>query len=666
MELPDDRGRRRVVIEAVEPQVDGGLFPVKRVVGETVDVAADVFTDGHDALSAVLLYWREGDPTVHEAPLEPLPNDRWRGRFTVTAVGRYGFTVVGWVDHFKTWWTDLKKRVDAGQELDVELQIGALLVEEAAARSNGADRVALDAAARALLDAEAERRARAALALDPDLLARVSRHPDRHLETRFPTDLQVVVERERALFGAWYELFPRSCATEPGRHGTLRDVEARLEHIVEMGFDVLYLPPIHPIGRVHRKGANNTTVARPGDPGSPWAIGSEEGGHKSIHPELGSLEDLRHLVQAARTAGLEVALDIAFQVAPDHPYARHHPEWFRQRPDGTIQYAENPPKKYEDIFPFDFETTEWKALWKELEGVVRHWCEQGVRIFRVDNPHTKPFALWRWLIGSIRADYPDALFLAEAFTRPKIMHRLAKVGFSQSYTYFAWRNTKQELTEYARALFHTGLREYFRPSFWPNTPDILTEVLQLGGRPAFMLRAALAATMTATWGIYGPAFELLESEPLRPGSEEYLHSEKYEIRTWDLDRKGNLSDYVGRLNQIRRENPALQKNEGFRFHDIDNEQLIAYSKATEDGSNIILTVANLDPHHRHSGWLVLDLRGLGLPESEPFQVRDLVSDSRFLWHGPRNFVELDPAESPVHVFRLGRRVRTERDFEYYL
>jgi starch synthase (maltosyl-transferring) len=460
-------------------------------------------------------------------------------------------------------------------------------------------------------------------------------------------------------------MFPRSTAPEPGGHGTFKDCEERLSYVAEMGFDVVYLPPIHPIGREHRKGKNNARVAAEADVGSPWAIGASEGGHKAVHPQLGTLSDFRQLVERARALDIDIALDIAFQVAPDHPYVQEHPQWFQRRPDGTIQYAENPPKKYEDIYPFDFETSDWKALWRELESVFRHWCEQGVRIFRVDNPHTKPFAMWEWLIRSIKSDFPETIFLAEAFTRPKVMHRLAKLGFAQSYTYFAWRNTKYELTEYLSELTQTKAVEYMRPNFWPNTPDILTEFLQTGKRPAFMLRVALAATMTASYGIYGPAFELMEHVPAHPGSEEYLHSEKYQVRHWNLDEHHSLKDYIGRLNRIRKENPALHQNRMTTFHHVGNDWLMAFSKRTADGENTILTVANLDVDYTQSGMVDLDLDALGLEADKAFQVHDLVDDARYVWQGHRNYVELDPKVSPVHVFRIGHKLRSERDFDYY-
>ncbi|MEX0638309.1 MAG: alpha-amylase family glycosyl hydrolase, partial [Burkholderiales bacterium] len=505
-----------------------------------------------------------------------------------------------------------------------------------------------------------------AAALDEAMAAIAARHPDRSLEARWDIGMPLVVDRERARFSTWYELFPRSAAAEPGRHGTFKDVEKRLPYVAELGFDVLYLPPIHPVGRERRKGRNNAVAAAPDDVGSPWAIGAKEGGHKAIHPQLGTHEDFRRLVKAAARHGLEIALDIAYQCAPDHPYVKEHPGWFRKRPDGSIQYAENPPKKYEDIYPFDFECEDWKALWQELKSVLDFWIAEGVKIFRVDNPHTKSFPFWEWAIAEVRRAHPDVLFLAEAFTRPKVMHRLAKLGYTQSYTYFAWRNTKQELTDYFTELAQGPGREYLRPSVWPNTPDILTEALQVGGRAAFMQRLALAATLAASYGVYGPAYELMEHRAREPGAEEYLDSEKYQLRHWDLERADSLRAYIAAFNRIRRENPALHADASLRFLPTDNEQLIAYAKQTPDGANQIVCVVNLSPHHAHGGWVELDLGLLGIEPDRPYQMHDLLSGARYLWNGPRNFVQLDPQRSPAHVFRVRRRLHREQDFDYFL
>jgi starch synthase (maltosyl-transferring) len=656
-------GWNRVAIERLSPRIDGGRFPIKRITGDPVAVEAAIVADGHELVSAVVLHRRAEDDAWTEVPMEALGDDRFRAEFTVGAPGRHVYTVVGWVDRFRSWARDLGKRLEAGQDVAVELLIGIGLIEAAAGRAKGIDRRSLSAAA-SMLRAGGVTLARAAL--DPGLAELMVRYGDRPFAARHQPDLEIVIDRERARYTAWYELFPRSASPEPGRHGTLRDVEGRLPAIAAMGFDVLYLPPIHPIGRVNRKGPNNSPDAVPGDPGSPWAIGSGEGGHKAVHPELGTLEDLRHLREAAASVGIELALDIAFQCAPDHPYATEHPEWFRLRPDGTIQYAENPPKRYQDIYPFDFETPAWRALWDELGRVVRFWAEQGIRIFRVDNPHTKPFDFWEWLIGDIKRDYPDAIFLAEAFTRPKVMYRLAKLGFTQSYNYFPWRNTKTELTDYLTELTTTEVREFFGPSLWPNTPDILPEYLQFGGRPAFMTRAVLAATLGPAYGLYGPAFEQCIAEPLAPGREEYLDSEKYEIRHWDWDAEGSLAGLLGRLNAIRRDNPAFRANHGLAFHEVTNPELIAYSKRSADGANQVLVVVNLDPHHVQSGFVELPLAELGLDDTRSYQVHDVLNDARYLWSGPRNYVELGPRQHQANVFAIRRWARSEHDFDYYL
>ena len=653
----------RVAIEQLSPRIDGGRFPIKRIAGDPVAVEAAIVADGHELVSAVVLHRRAEDAAWTEVPMEPLGDDRFGAGFQVTAPGRHVYTVLAWVDRFRSWARDLGKRLDAGQDVTVELLIGIGLIERAAEHADGADRDSLAAAA-TMLRAGGPALARAAL--DPGLAALMVRHGDRPFAARHQPDLEVVVDRERARFSAWYELFPRSASSEPGRHGTLRDVEARLPAIAAMGFDVLYLPPIHPIGRVNRKGPNNRPDAGPGDPGSPWAIGSAEGGHKAVHPQLGTLEDLRHLRDAAAAHGLELALDIAFQCAPDHPYATEHPEWFRLRPDGTIQYAENPPKKYQDIYPFDFETPGWRALWEELDSVVRFWAEQGIRIFRIDNPHTKPFDFWEWLIAGIKRDYPDAIFLAEAFTRPKVMYRLAKLGFTQSYNYFPWRNTKAELTEYFTELATTEVREFFRPNLWPNTPDILPEYLQFGGPPAFMARAVLAATLGPSFGVYGPAFEQCVAVPLAPGREEYLDSEKYEIRHWDWAAAGSLAGLLARLNAIRRDNPAFRANHGLAFHPVTNPEIIAFSKSSPDAANLVLVAVNLDPHHVQSGFVELPLADLGLDAARSYQVHDVLNDARYLWNGSRNYVELGPRQQQANVFVIRRWARSEHDFDYYL
>jgi starch synthase (maltosyl-transferring) len=656
-------GRRRVIVDAVRPVVDGGRFAVKRVEGEQVVVEADIFADGHDDLSALLLYRRGEVESWVELPMQPSANDIWRAEFQVTGLGDYYYTVQAWVDRFQSWRHGLEKKLAAELDIGVDLLIGAELVALGAKRASGNDRKVLERFAATLRGQTQEA---SQLALATELARLMSNYPDRRWAATYDKELRVSVERKKARCSAWYEMFPRSCAATAGAHGSFKDCIDRLPYVASMGFDVLYLPPIHPIGHAFRKGKNNALTANPEDVGSPWAIGSEEGGHKAIHPQLGTLEDFKLLVKRAEEQGLEIALDIAFQCTPDHPYAKEHPEWFRKRPDGTIQYAENPPKKYQDIYPIDFESEDWETLWQELKSVLIFWCEQGVRIFRADNPHTKAFSFWEWVIAEVKKNYPEALFLAEAFTRPKIMYRLAKIGFSQSYTYFAWRNTQWELTEYLTELTQTEVREFFRPNLWPNTPDILTEYLQFGGRPGFMTRLVLAATLGANYGIYGPAYELCENVARQPGSEEYLNSEKYEIKHWDLERSDSLKEFIAQVNRIRRENLALQSDGSLRFHKVDNPELLCFSKQTDDLTNAIVVVVNLDPHHRQSGWVEFDTELLGLEPRQPYQMHELLTNARYLWHGARNFVELDPESVPAQIFRVRHKLRREQDFDYFL
>jgi starch synthase (maltosyl-transferring) len=659
-------GRRRVMIEGVSPEVDAGRFAAKRTVGDTVRVEADIFTDGHDSISAVLLYRRDNATEWQEIAMEPLVNDRWQAQFLVTELGRYRYTVHAWIDHWETWLRDLRKRIQADSDTPLDFLIGAEQVAEAAERSkNSSDRaLLLDLSSK--LRSEANKDSRREQALDSRLNEAMRRNSARSFATQYARELTLVVDPVRGRFSSWYEMFPRSTALEPGKHGRFKDCEARLPYVAEMGFDVVYLPPVHPIGVKFRKGKNNSVTAEPGDVGSPWAIGSVDGGHKAVHPDLGTLEDFHSLVQTASKLGIQIALDIAFQVSPDHPYVSEHEEWFRKRPDGSIQYAENPPKKYQDIYPFDFETENWQALWQELKSVFEFWIEQGVHIFRVDNPHTKGFYFWEWVITELKKETPDVLFLSEAFTRPKIMYRLAKLGFSQSYTYFPWRNAKPELTEYFTELSQTPVREFFRPNQWPNTPDILTEFLQIATRPAFLIRFLLAATLGANYGIYGPAFELLEGRPVRSGSEEYLDSEKYQIREWNRDDPNSLREIIALVNKIRHQNPALQTDWTLQFHPVDNERLLCFTKNAPDGSNLLLIVINLDPHYTQSGFVELPLEKLGIEPERPYQAQDLLTGARYVWNGRRNYVELRPDSIPAHILQIRRRLLVENDFEYFL
>jgi starch synthase (maltosyl-transferring) len=665
----------RPVIEAVRPLVDGGRRPAKAAVGDTVTVEADVIADGHDVLTCDLRYRHDDDVMWSSVAMEPLVNDRWRAGFDVRSMGQHRFLIEARVDPFMTWRRDLRARSEAGQDIGVELHVGAELVEAGAHRAEAADRRVLSLAASDLWsaadglagDVSEEIAAWSGASTLGDLvfsdqlahLMRQCEDPERSTRSEVFT---VAVDREKARFSAWYEMFPRSASPDPRRPGTFADVRAKLPYVAHMGFDVLYLPPIHPIGRTGRKGRDGATKAVEGDPGSPWAIGGFEGGHTAVHPELGTLEEFRDLVTAAAARGIEVAIDLAFQASPDHPWVTEHPEWFRHLPDGSIRYAENPPKRYEDIYPLDFETPQWQSLWTELLEVVRFWIAQGVRVFRVDNPHTKPFAFWEWLIRLVKAEHPEVIFLSESFTRPRVMEQLAKLGFTQSYTYFTWRTTKWELESYVDELTKTDVADYFRPNFWPNTPDILTEELQSGGRAIFLSRLVLAATLSANYGIYGPVFELQEHTPRSPGSEEYAHSEKYEIRWWDLARPDSLSEFIARVNKIRRDHRALQFNDALQFHHVDNEQIIAYSKvrsvpvaertAGTPERDVIVTIVSLDHQSVQSGWVDLDLDALGVDPARSYVMHDLLTGAQYQWEGSHNFVMLDPAGLAAHLFTL--------------
>ncbi len=688
-----DSGWRRVVILGVSPELDAGEFAAKRVLGDRVSVSADLVADGQDVITGEILLRRPrrdreerpDDVWDASAPLSALPNDRHSGSFDVDQLGRWQFTIRAWVDQYATWQRGLERKVRAGQNVDVDVLIGAEVLRAAAERASGEDRRALDAAAGQLANTReaASARARAASSLELGQLA--ARYPDLENATRYRRWLPLWVDRERARFSSWYEFFPRSTG-EDGQHGNFETAIARLPYVASMGFNVVYLPPIHPIGQTFRKGKNNSATATESDVGSPYAIGSAEGGHKSVHPALGSLEDFRRFTAEAARHGLEVALDIAFQVTPDHPYVKEHPEWFRKRPDGSIQYAENPPKKYQDIYPFDFESEAWWSLWQELASIFRFWIEQGVRIFRVDNPHTKSLAFWQWCIAELTREHPELIFLAEAFTRPKLMYLLAKLGFTQSYTYFTWRNTGRELSEYVRELTAAPVNEFFRPNFWPITPDILPEHLQYAARPAFALRLMLAATLSSNYGIYGPAFELMDNVP-RPGAEEHNDNEKYELKAWQLERSDSLRAFIARVNAIRQSNTALQQN-SIAFHTSTNELLLCFSKRSADGENVVLVVANMDVHSPQAGFVDVDVRELEVnavfgphaspavssppvasppaPPARELQLHDLLSDARYFSQERRLFVRLDPASAPAHIFRLRRHARTENDFDYFL
>jgi starch synthase (maltosyl-transferring) len=655
-------GRKRVVIEEVQPQVDCGRYPAKRTIGDVVTVTAAVFGDGHDHVAGHLLYRHASEDAWKTSPLISLSNDLWSASFTLDRLGDWVFTLEAWIDHFDTWRDDLGKRLSAQpasgddsssatqQDIPLALRSGSILLKQIAERAKGTDQQLLSRAAAELTQLAESKSTTYTDPIKEETVKAAAKYPDLNLCTRYAQELHLWVDRERARYSTWYELFPRSTSPDPTRHGTFADVQALLPSIAAMGFDVLYLPPIHPIGTAFRKGPNNNVTATENDLGSPWAIGAKEGGHKSILPQLGTLRDFKALVAATQDSGMEIALDIAFQCSPDHPWVTEHPDWFMIRPDGTIQYAENPPKKYQDIYPLNFESSDWRGLWEALRDVFSYWIRQGVRIFRVDNPHTKALPFWEWCIAELQKKNPDVIFLAEAFTRPHVMYSLAKAGFTQSYTYFTWRTAKAELQQYFEEITKPPVTDFFRPNIWPNTPDILHGSLQTGGRPAFMQRLLLAATLGANYGIYGPAYELCENAPIKPGSEEYLNSEKYEIRHWDRAADYSLAPLVTRINRIRRENPALQSDGSLHFHPVDNPNILCYSKSA--GNNRILVAINLDPTQEQAGWIDLDLKQLAIPRDGNFEIEDLLTGTRYQWHDRSNYVALRPDIMPAHVFRI--------------
>lgn len=649
--MQESEGRKRAIIEHVTPQINCGQFPIKRVVGEKITVQADVFGDGHDAVQVSLKYRPLSGQEWQEIPMNFLGNDRWEASFSLDTPGKYEYTVSGWIDHFLTWQKGLQKKFDAGQDLRVEFMIGAQLIEEAAERTPEGQRNVLHERAH-LLRQPSNISAEVQQVLSEEVSKLMTMYGDKSESGTYKRNLVVDIERKKALFSSWYELFPRSTAQEWGKHGTFKDCERLVPQIARMGFDVLYLPPIHPIGRAFRKGKNNNVASQPGEPGSPWAIGAAEGGHKGIHPELGTVEDFVSFVNTAKESGLEIALDLALQCSQDHPYVKEHPDWFKWRPDGTVQYAENPPKKYQDVLPINFETADWQNLWYELKSIVDYWIDKGVHIFRVDNPHTKPFNFWEWLIREVRNEHPQILFLSEAFTRPRVMERLAKIGFTQSYTYYTWRNTAYEIKQYMTELTKTDMREYFRPNFWPNTPDILPVSLQHGGEPAFISRLVMAATLSSNYGLYGPVYEFGINAPMAAGKEEYLDSEKYEIKLWDWNAETKIKDVMIRINRIRRENAALQTTWNIEFADTDNEQLLCYAKMDDTRTNRMLMVASMDPYHMQAGYVKVPLHYFGIAPGSSYIVHDLLTGARYNWHHEWNYIELHPTLMPVHVFRI--------------
>lgn len=641
-----------VIIENLQPLLDGGHYPIKRIIGEDLAVETDIFKDGHDVVAAVLKWRVVGKRAWRETPMSFVDNDRWRGVCTLYDQAIHEYTVEAWTDTFRSWQSEFAKKFDAGiSALESEALEGSAIVESAAKRAwNRADRERLlEFSQQISMGANSEIYA---IAQSPELEVLMATYPDRSDATQYVPAPRVVVDRQAALFGAWYEFFPRSAEGRGGRGSTFRDCLPRLDDAEAMGFDVIYLPPIHPIGHTNRKGRNNSITSEPGDPGVPWAIGSEAGGHKAVEPSLGTLADFDWFQKEVRKRGMEVALDFALNCSPDHPYVKEHPEWFYRRPDGTIKYAENPPKKYEDIYPLNFRCENWRELWAEIKSIVLFWAERGVRTFRVDNPHTKPVAFWEYLITGVRDKYPDVIFLAEAFTRPKMMKALAKAGFNQSYSYFTWRNSKRELIEYFTELTQTEMSEYFWPNLWPNTPDILPFVLQEGGRAAFMIRVLLAATLSPLYGIYS-GYELCENEAL-PGREEYLDSEKYQFKQRDWNAPGNIKDWITRLNKIRKQNRALQLYTNLRFYHAENDAILFYGKMTAARDNIILVVVNLDPHRKQNSFVDVPIEQFGQMESDEYSVQDLLSGATYTWRGRRNYIELDPEIQPAHIFLVRR------------
>jgi len=646
-----------VIIENIEPSLDGGRYPIKRVVGQELKVSADVFKDGHDQMSAVLKWRKQGEPDWHRTLMKQTENDRWEAICHFIENALHEYTIEAWEDPFKSWQVEYGKKYGAGNlDLRTELDEASILAEKAASRATlKQDKERLLTFSKQFKNADAHFGAQ--LAKNPELSGLMAAWPDLSLITEYQPYLRAFVDRPQALFAAWYEFFPRSAEGKASSGSKFRDCLPRIDDAKAMGFDVIYFPPVHPIGFTKRKGKNNSVTSEPGDPGVPYAIGSKFGGHKAVEPELGTLDDFDWLVGEVKARGMEIALDFAINSSPDHPYVKEHPEWFFHRPDGTIKYAENPPKKYEDVYPLNFHNPDWRNLWEEMKDVILFWVRHGVRIFRVDNPHTKPNAFWEWMISEIQKEYPDVIFLAEAFTRPKMMKSLAKLGYTQSYTYFTWRNSKWDLTQYLTELTQTEMKYYFRANFFPNTPDILPTFLQTGGRPAFLIRAVLAATLTTVYGIYS-GFELCENVPV-PGKEEYLNSEKYQFKERDWNAPGNIKDYITKLNNIRNHNRALREYENLRFHTVENEQIIFYSKATEGLDSIILVLVNLDPYNSQSGFAYVPLESFGINGNDPFQVEDLLTGEKFVWHGRRNFVMLDPHSRPAHVFKVRRLIGME-------
>lgn len=641
----DKTGRQRVVIENVTPLVERGLYPAKRVINEWVPVEADVFTDGHDEVASMLMYRKKGSRKWNETRMEPLGNDRFRGYFHLNEQGYYEFTVRGFIDHTSSWLHSYRKRIQENdtRELEVQVQILEQFLEQIR-QHYPKSKTAIGKITKKL---QSEERFTFAGSEETETLLKqylLEKHT-----TTFDLTPEIVAHRKRAGFSAWYSFFPRSSAPAGKEHGTFKDCEKILPRIREMGFDVVYFPPIHPIGHQFRKGKNNSLNIQPGEPGCPYATGNELGGHKGVLPELGTLDDFRRLIKKTEELDMEIAMDFAIQCSPDHPYVKEHPQWFKWRPDGTVQYAENPPKKYQDVLPLDFENEDWQNMWVELKSILEYWIQQGIRIFRIDNPHTKSFVFWQWCLGEIEKEHPDVIFLSEAFTRPRIMENLAKKGFHQSYTYFTWRNTKHELMQYMRELTQSPMSDYFRPNFWPNTHDINPYITQSGYEPQFILRYFLAAALSSNYGIFGPSYELMVHAAI-PGKEEYLDSEKYEVRHWDWNLRNKLMHVISLVNKIRNTNEAMQFTGNYTECHIEHDQMMAWLKVY--GENKILCIANLDVYNRQSSIIHIPLDKIGKTEGQQYTVHDLVTGEKYRWTGSSNYVDLDPNKLPFHLFRI--------------
>lgn len=643
------QNQTRIIIENIKPQLDGGKFQIKRIVGQFVTVTTDVFSDGHDVVECCVNYKHESEKKWSEVRLIPVNNDEWTASFKVEKQGVYTYFIEGWVDYALNWQHGTERKINDNQFVKSELLEGAEYCEAFLKNVSKEEKIFLNKAIKAFQN-EKEYNDAIQIALSNDLHQIFKKYPTRTLANT-SHELQVYVDRKKALFSTWYEFFPRSASSIPGKHGTFKDCEILLPRVTEMGFDTLYFPPIHPIGEVNRKGKNNDTNAEIGDVGSPWGIGSKHGGHKATHPDLGSIDDFKSLVKKAKALGIEVAMDYALQAAPDHPYVNDFPQWFKWRPDGTVQYAENPPKKYQDIQPIYFESNDWKNLWKELLDIALFWIEEcDIKIFRVDNPHTKPFYFWGWLISEIKRKHPDVLFLAEAFTRPKIMHELAKQGFTQSYSYFTWRNSKAELIEYVEELTKTDQKEFFRANFWPNTPDINPYALQSGNESVYLHKYFLAATLSSNVGIYGPVYEYLVHAAM-PGKEEYHNSEKYEIYHWDWNIRNKMTMIISRINKIRNEHQSLQQTTNIQFCNTDSDQVLAYYKFDDEKIDETFMICSIDPYYNKQVWVQLPIKSLGVQNGQPIKVTDLITGNSYIWDKEWNFVELHPA-LPFHLFKI--------------